>query len=186
MCKWIKRSLGKITVIGVIIVVLLFSKSVLNTAFNAKKQLLYESQPSEKHLERNEAKYQEKACCLNVMRQPTDTQIPKCHYNNSKSSEKVFLYHVLCIVFIIVLGVTVTVLLAILIKDDSGIRYEKLDELAEIRNNLIESISYKETVLEEETIEKNLTSEQSKTITRNQKSIKADLLKHYMSCITDI
>ena len=193
MLKWINRLLGKIIVIGVIIGVLFFSNSVLNTAFKEKELLLYESQTSGKCSEdvcgsigaKKAAAMQIPKYCSMCTQQPENVPIIKCHCNNI-GSKKVFFYHILCIVFVIVLGVTVTVLLMLLIKDDSGIRYEKLDELKKVKEKLIDIINCQETILEEEIIEKNSMPEKTKTTTRKPKSIKADLLKHYMSCVTDI
>ncbi len=194
MLKWINRLLGKIIVIGVIIGVLFFSNSVLNTAFKEKELLLYESQSSGKCSEdvcgsigakKAEAIQIQNSCSM-CAQQPEIVPITKCHCNNI-GSKKVFFYHVLCIVFIIVLGITVMVLLAILIKDDSGIRYEKLDELNSIKDKLLECNS-EIAWGKNKDVTKTVANEKDKSTEITTKRIynRADLLKHYMNCITDI
>lgn len=59
--------------------------------------------------------------------------------------------------YLIILAVTVIVLIVIFSKDDSFLKFAKLDELNEVREKLL-------------------------TETSNQ----ADLLKHYMTCVTEI
>lgn len=194
MVKWINRLLGKIIVIGVIIGVLFFSNSVLNTAFKEKELLLYESQSSEKPSEevcgsissKKATNMQIPKCCSMCAQQHEIAPITKCHCNNI-GSKKVFFYHVLCIVFIIVLGITVMVLLAILLNDDSGIRYEKLDGLNSIKDKLLEydsKTSWGEDT--NETIIIKNKKDKSTEITTKRIYNRADLLKHYMNCITDI
>lgn len=194
MLKWINRLLGKIIVIDVIIGVLFFSNSVLNTAFKEKELLLYESQSSGKCSEyvcgsigtKKAEAMQISKCCSMCAQQPENAPITKCHCNYT-GSKKVFLYHVLCIVFIIILGVTVTVLLMLLIKDDSGIRYEKLDELNSIKDKLLEcntEIAWGKN----KDVTKTVANEKdgSAEITTKKVDNRTDLLKHYMSCVTDI
>lgn len=195
MCKWVGRSIRKITVIIVIIGVLVFSRSVLRTVFNAKEQLIYESQSSGKCSEevcgsisvKKAATMQIPKCCSMCAQQPENAPITKCHCNYT-GSKKVFLYHVLCIVFIIVLGVTVTVLLMLLIKDDSGIRYEKLDELNSIKDKLLEcntEIAWGKNKDVTKTVA-NEKNECTETTTTKKIYNRIDLLKHYMSCVTDV
>lgn len=177
--KWGNRSLGKIVVVVLVFFMIVYSIIVLITVFNTKEQLLYESQSSRE--------YSEKVCCSIGESQSEHEPVQKCCCNN-KGSVKIFLYHVICIVFIIVFGVTVTVLFMLLIKDDSGIRYEKLDELNSIKDKLLECNSEiawgkNKDVTKTVANEKN---ECTETTTTKKIYNRIDLLKHYMSCVTDI
>lgn len=188
MFKLINRFLGKITIILVVIGMLWFSRGVLSTALNNSNQMFYEvvpdSQLSDEHSE--ERNREKNVCSTIVIQKPVIKILLKNYYSTNSNSKKIFLYHILCMVFIIVLGITLAVLLVMLLKDDSCVRFEKLDELARIRENLIEGISYKEVLLEENTMENSSKSKTSKKNIKSSKSIKAELVKHYMSCIADI
>lgn len=69
---------------------------------------------------------------------------------------------------------TIIGLTILLVRDESGIRYEKLDMLNDLSHKIIAE-EFSERDYE--------TSRQIKAI---EKSIKSDLLKHYMNCITEI
>ncbi|MDY5917478.1 MAG: hypothetical protein SPJ55_03600 [Treponema sp.] len=88
-----------------------------------------------------------------------------------------------------VLAVTLIVLFIIVFKDDNGIRYEKLDELKSVKHKLIKN--YDDRVCNTDTIitgtnslcSNNKSSETNITNTRN---VKEELIKHYMTCITEL
>lgn len=88
-----------------------------------------------------------------------------------------------------VLAVTLIVLFIIVFKDDNGIRYEKLDELKSVKHKLIKN--YDDRVCNTDTIKtesnsfccNNQSSETNITNTRNGKE---ELIKHYMTCITEL
>ncbi len=88
-----------------------------------------------------------------------------------------------------VLAVTLIVLFIIVFKDDNGIRYEKLDELKSVKHKLIKNFDSR--VCNTDTIKtesnsfccNNQSSETNITNTRNGKE---ELIKHYMTCITEL
>lgn len=88
-----------------------------------------------------------------------------------------------------VLAVTLIVLFIIVFKDDNGIRYEKLDELKSVKHKLIKNFDSR--VCNTDTIKtesnsfccNNKSSETNITNTRNGKE---ELIKHYMTCITEL
>ena len=80
-------------------------------------------------------------------------------------------------------------LFIIVFKDDNGIRYEKLNELKSVKHNLIKNFDSR--VCNTDTIKtesnsfccNNQSSETNITNTRNGKE---ELIKHYMTCITEL
>lgn len=88
-----------------------------------------------------------------------------------------------------VLAVTLIVLFIIVFKDDNGIRYEKLDELKSVKHKLIKNFDSR--VCNTDTIKTESNSfccnnQSSETNITNTRNVKADLLKHYMTCITEL
>lgn len=193
-CKWIRRSFWKIAVIVLIGVILWFSNTVLSTALKATDQIFYESvnesQSAEDNSETKEEPVTKTTYRTAEIQNSVNTTIQKPKTSEKKHISKYFLYHILCIVFIIVLGVTVTVLLLVVVKDDSGIRYEKLDALCSVEdkiNKLSGSVDKKKTTIEGKTEQNCNGSEKvTKTTTDTVTSNYAALLKHYMNCITEI
>ena len=192
--KWIRRSFWKIAVFVLIGVILWFSNTVLSTALNATDQIFYESVYESRSAEDNSETKEEpvaKATCRTAeIQNSVNTTIQKPETSEKKHFSKYFLYQILCLVFIIVLGVTVTVLLLVVLKDDSVIRYEKLDALCSVEakiNELSDSADKNKTSSEEKTEQNCNGSEKvTKTTTDTATSNYAALLKHYMNCITEI
>lgn len=91
--------------------------------------------------------------------------------------------------YFIILVLTDTALIILFIKDDTGIRYAKLNELSSIKDkidNFRDSHDKNNTTVEEKTencIQK-ATVTNSKTTTET--SNRAALLKHYMDCLVEI
>lgn len=193
-CKWIRRAFWKIAVIVLLGGILWFSKTVLTTAFNDTNRVFYESvnenQSKENYSETKEEPVAKNTCRTTVIQKPANTKIQKPKTSEKKHFSKYFLYHILCIVFIIVLGVTVTVLLLFVLKDDSGIRYEKLDALCSVEdkiNTFSGSADKNKTTIEEKNEQNcNGAEKVTKTTTDTETSNRAALLKHYMNCITEI
>lgn len=89
------------------------------------------------------------------------------------------------IIYFVILVLTDSVLVVLFVKDDSYIRYAKLDALLsamESIDSFENSIDKKSTTVEEKT--ENSTPKTSNTTTES--SNRAALLKHYMSCVTEI
>lgn len=192
--KWINRFLWKLAVIVLLGLILLFSYTVLSTALKATDQIFYESvnesQSAEDNSETKEEPVAKTTYRTTVIQNSVNTTIQKPETSAKKHISKYFLYHILCIVFIIVLGVTVTVLLLVVVKDDSGIRYEKLDALCSVEDKIIklsDSVDKNKTAIEEKTEQNcNGAEKVTKTTTDTATSNYAALLKHYMNCITEI
>lgn len=192
--KWINRFLWKLAVIVLLGLILLFSYTVLSTALKATDQIFYESvnesQSAEDNSETKEEPVAKTTYRTTVIQNSVNTTIQKPETSEKKHISKYFLYHILCIVFIIVLGVTVTVLLLVVVKDDSGIRYEKLDALCSVEDKIIklsDSVDKNKTAIEEKTEQNcNGAEKVTKTTTDTATSNYAALLKHYMNCITEI
>lgn len=192
--KWINRFLWKLAVIVLLGLILLFSYTVLSTALKATDQIFYESvnesQSAEDNSETKEEPVAKTTYRTTVIQNSVNTTIQKPETSEKKHISKYFLYHILCIVFIIVLGVTVTVLLLVVVKDDSGIRYEKLDALCSVEDKIIklsDSVDKNKTAIEEKPEQNCNGSEKvTKTTTDTATSNYATLLKHYMNCITEI
>lgn len=133
-----------------------------------------------------------------IVTETSEIKVSDCQYyrdsrdsrdkNNLKQSpcktlpiqKKVNLCPILCLLYFLILTGTFSVLFAIIMKDDSEIRFEKLKELEKARQELIDTVSYKEYNIEEHKSEK----KENSTFVKN--SIKADLVKQYMKCIQDI
>lgn len=92
----------------------------------------------------------------------------------SNGKGKNLVYQVLFWMYLLFPFVAIVGLTILLIKDDSGIRYEKLDMLNKIRDR----------ICAENFVESDY--ESSRQIKAVKSSIKARLLEHYMDCITEI
>lgn len=195
MCKWFSRNIWKIGVFLVIAAIFCFSKRVLIDAFEVREQLFYESVLENQEAEKISVTAESatvKPPCRTRDASRTATASIKTPQSVNVSNKKVFLYHLLCIIYICVLGATVAVLFVIFLKDDSGIRYEKLDELCKIREIISETIS--EKAISKETFESNqeISTDNAKAEKENKNENKTytyaqpELLKHYMNCITEV
>lgn len=93
------------------------------------------------------------------------------------------------IAFIVVYAVAVAVLLVLFAKDDSGIKFAKLDELHEIRDKIlsydIESL-FSETTDETKTVSHKETDNSTCTKKTTKKIDQSALLNHYMDCLVEI
>lgn len=88
-----------------------------------------------------------------------------------------------------VLAVTLIVLFIIVFNDDNGIRYEKLDELKSVKHKLIKNFDSR--VCNTDTIKTESNSfccnnQNSETNITNTRNGKEELIKHYMTCITEL
>ncbi|MBR4322532.1 hypothetical protein [Treponema sp.] len=95
----------------------------------------------------------------------------------------------LYLLYFIIFTVTDITLLVLFVKDDSGLRYAKLEELRTIRENIDtfeNSIDKKNTIVEEKTKKCAQKTTVTTTKTTSETSNRANLLKHYMDCITEI
>lgn len=92
--------------------------------------------------------------------------------------KKVNLYLVFCIVYVLILAVTIATLLVLFVKDDSYIKCAKLNALREVKE-MLSSKEFENSVDETEKVVK------SNVVTETTDN-RVKLLKHYMSCVADI
>ena len=97
----------------------------------------------------------------------------------------VYVYPILLISYLIVFIVTIIVLLVIFVKDDSCLKLAKLDELHEVKN-IIENGNFNDSIDKTTETTHCPITKTNPTIYEKTKSNKADLLKHYMSCVTEL
>ena len=199
MCKCVVcRNLSKILVFLLICVILYFSKGVISKAMELNEQVFYADiqnlQSLSEHSKVLEVEIKKTTSCKTEKPQKSETKtVKRSNSSKDEQTKKVFLYHLLCIAYICVLGITITTLLIILLKDDSGIRYEKLDELNEIKEKFFKE-DFKnpvdKTEKEVKVVNSNMGTTTSKTKTKTKTTETTDnrvkLLKHYMSCVADI
>ena len=160
-----KRNIYKIAVLVIIGCILFFSKSVLSNALDFKEQSFYEATEAEQaecNASADEQSEPEKAvvCKSEDVINPVSKSSENNHSFSNEKHARVFLYHIVVCVYICAVSLIGIVLCAILIKDNSNLRYEKLDKLLK----LYEEIS-KET---------------------ENKQKENELTKHCMSCLMDI
>ena len=176
MCK-IVCSCGKIVVIGVIIAILWFSSIVLKKAFDTKDFVFYQYSeassvtPSYSSTSEGELSVQSKNSCQSAtVKKPATTVVNAKIDTSSNRNGRVFLYHILCIIYICALATTITTLLVILLKDDSSIRCEKLDMLKEISENALHNLDFEKSNKET----RSTIDDKSNSKVETSKSIKAD------------
>ena len=109
-------------------------------------------------------------------------------------TEKNFVYTVLYISFFVISGFVITIIFVLILKDDTGLRYAKLDELHSIKKKLLYCPNNKksdsETNIDDNQLEffnmdtSTVYGAKEKIITKT--SNRAALLKHYMTCVTEI
>ena len=180
-----------------------------NTTISGISEILIENEENKDY---NNCKDSKNTCATKI------AYIPNSKLTIKLNSDKPFtitksinLYQILCMVFIICLTVTLISLITLLIKDDSNIRYEKLDILMDAKEDLLKGLDCdkkdKETKEvqkesdenakkkdESDSNEKNENKPETKDNscnkttekTTSEKSIKAGLVKHYMSCVSEI
>ena len=90
-------------------------------------------------------------------------------------------YNLPTIFFLTTSAVTLFVLIVFLVKDDSGVRYAKLDELHSIKEKLLAD-GFPDSFGENTETE---SSDRNKT-TKSKTSNRTALLMHYMDCVTEI
>ena len=99
---------------------------------------------------------------------------------------KCSLLSILFIAYSVILVFMIVISFVLYLKDDNLLKLAKLDELHEIKYKLIENVSNISSDKLTE-ISKYTRKSELKTIIKNsEKSNQADLLKHYMTCITEL
>lgn len=158
-----------------------------NTTISGISEILIENEENNDY---NNCKDSKNTCATKIACIPNSKLTIKLNSDKPFTITKsINLYQILCMVFIICLTVTLISLITLLIRDDSNIRYEKLDMLNEAKEDLVEILSYKEKDTErkekhnENSVDKN---DKASEKTTSEKSIKAGLVKHYMSCVSEI
>lgn len=100
--------------------------------------------------------------------------------------KQVYSYTYLTLAYFIVFIVTIIVLLVIFVKDDSCLKFAKLDELHEVKEKLIGCDKEKTTKENEVSGESGKNNEKPETTIITEESNIADLIKHYMTCVTEL
>ena len=173
--RCLQRYSCKIIAVVVIIATLVFSKCAISDIISA------ESKPvSDSYILKGDAL----ATTQSDDNEATSDADRSYSLSASLTVSKSVLWHqVLRISCFCLLTIVIGVLCAILLKDNSGIRYEKLDMLQPLRDSLLKKIDTNE--FSKETVEtKSQTATEKETLTKVYST--PDLLKHYMNCITEI
>ena len=116
-----------------------------------------------------------------------------CNSAKHPITKKIYVFPLLKIAFFVALAAMEIVLLVMFVKSDSFLKFAKLDELNEVKQKLLEgkfNDSYNKMtefydVKETKTATKENGSSPKKTLL-TETSNQADLLKHYMTCVTEI
>lgn len=97
-------------------------------------------------------------------------------------------YPIVCITIFISLAAVLIFLIWILSKDDSDIKYSKLEMLEELNKNCSEYLKsgkFEKTIRYVNT-DKDISNTSVKETTTSQNYINKDLIKHYMTCIAEV
>ena len=105
---------------------------------------------------------------------------------NQFMCNKCSLLSILFIAYFVILVFMIVVSFVLYLKDDNLLKLAKLDELHEIKCKLIENVSNISSDKLTEISNYTTKSELESIIKNSEKSNQADLLKHYMTCITEL
>lgn len=105
---------------------------------------------------------------------------------NQFMCNKCSLLSILFIAYFVILVFMIVVSFVLYLKDDNLLKLAKLDELHEIKCKLIENVSNISSDKLTEISNYTTKSELETIIKISEKSNQADLLKHYMTCITEL
>ena len=190
MCKWLGRNYIKLIAFIIIACILIFSRTVIKDGFCKSQQLVSDNQnQSPVDIQDSSAQTSFKMEVSSNEEMKNVIEVTNDFHPVGSKNQYVIMYHVLLVAYLCVLAVTLIVLFIIVFKDDNGIRYEKLDELKSVKHNLIKN--FDDRVCNTDTIitgtnslcSNNKSSETNITNTRN---VKEELIKHYMTCITEL
>lgn len=190
MCKWVRRNGNKMLAFIIITCILIFSRTVIKDGFYKSQQLVSDNQnqsPVDVQDSSVQTSFKIEVSANETMKNVVE--VTNDFHPVGSKNQYVIMYHVLLVVYLCVLAVTLIVLFIIVFKDDNGIRYEKLDELKSVKHKLIKNFDSR--VCNTDTIKtesnsfccNNQSSETNITNTRNGKE---ELIKHYMTCITEL
>lgn len=111
----------------------------------------------------------------------------RLHRPDKIIQKKVNLYSVFCIVYVLILAVTIATLIVLFVKDDSYIKCAKLNTLREVKE-MLSNKEFKNSVdkIEKEVEFVNSNAVTKTTTTKETTDNRVKLLKQYMSCVADI
>lgn len=190
MCKWVRRNGNKMLAFIIIICILIFSGIVIKDGFCKSQQLVSDNQnQSPVDVQDSSAQTSFKMEVSSNEEMKNVVEVTNAFHPVGSKNQYVIMYHVLLVAYLCVLAVTLIVLFIIVFKDDNGIRYEKLNELKSVKHNLIKNFDSR--VCNTDTIKTESNSfccnnQSLETNITNTRNVKADLLKHYMTCITEL
>lgn len=116
----------------------------------------------------------------------------KSYLKTEKTNEcmKIGLYPIITMIYFIILAGTIIALIVIFANDELCIKFAKLDELHEIKYKLLNSTFQKSIDKTTETYDSGSNDGGKDNSNKNpivsEKHNDADLLKHYMTCITEL
>lgn len=190
MCKWVRRNGNKMLAFIIITCILIFSRTVIKDGFYTSQQLVSDNQ-NQSPVDIQDSSVQ---TSLNIEVSANEAMKNVVEVTNDfhpvgSKNQYVIMYHVLLVAYLCVLAVTLIVLFIIVFKDDNGIRYEKLDELKSVKHKLIKNFDSR--VCNTDTIITGANSlcsnnKRSETNIINSRNVKEELIKHYMTCITEL
>lgn len=121
---------------------------------------------------------------------------PRPPHHGKVVQKKMNMYPVFCMTYFVVLAGTLAALIVLFIKDDSCFRCTKLDELHEIKENLLKGDFKDSKDSKDETVEENHSEEtpvNSNAVKKTNKNTKTEttdnraaLLRHYMDCVAEL
>lgn len=190
MWKWVRRNYIKLIAFIIITCILIFSRTVIKDGFYKSQQLVSDNQnQSPVDIQDSSAQTSFKMEVSSNEEMKNVVEITNDFHPVGSKNQYVIMYHVLLVAYLCVLAVALIVLFIIVFKDDNGIRYEKLDELKSVKHKLIKKFDSR--VCNTDTIKNESNSfccnnQSSETNITNTRNVKADLIKHYMTCITEL
>ena len=190
MWKWVRRNYIKLIAFIIITCILIFSRTVIKDGFYKSQQLVSANQnQSSVDIQDSSAQTSFKMKVSSNEEMKNVIEVTNDFHPVGSKNQYVIMYHVLLVAYLCVLAVTLIVLFIIVFKDDNGIRYEKLDELKSVKHKLIKNFDSR--VCNTDTIKTESNSfccnnQSSETNITNTKNGKEELIKHYMTCITEL
>lgn len=190
MCKWLGRNCIKLIAFVIIICILIFSGIVIKDGFYKSQQLVSDNQnQSPVDVQDSSAQTSFKIEVSSNEAMKNVVEFTNDFHPVGSKNQYVIMYHVLLVAYLCVLAVTLIVLFIIVFKDDNGIRYEKLNELKSVKHNLIKNFDSR--VCNTDTIKTESNSfccnnQSLETNITNTRNVKEELIKHYMTCITEL
>ena len=105
---------------------------------------------------------------------------------NTESKTGLGLNHVIMIGNIVLLCIVVFYLSYLIARDNDDIKFAKLNELHDLRMNILKDIPVSNEIQDYEIIEDKAKKQGAEKIITKKKNLNAEIIKHYMNSITEI